>query len=211
MPKLYIRKGGSGRTGSLRQQFNYYKRRLQNRLLEEQSFKEARGQGSIESRILSLFKQENLSYEKVFEEGITRKRGNVTVRIKGMEAVATQIQSMRARASKTLQADLFIRNYVHTLRLQDFDAKSLGEVEKLLKSVSVDKLSVLIDKGVLPSIQFIYANGEYLAESDEEEFLQELRNAITSGVSTEEMKVIKQRTKAIKEANKIKYKEFGWL
>lgn len=207
----YIRKGGAGRTGSLREQFNYYKRQLQRRLLEEQAFKEARGHGTIEGRILSLFKTENLNYEKVYKEGITRKFGNVTVRITGERAVATQIQSMRARSSKYMQANLFIRNYVGTLRSQDFDPQKLAKVQQLLEQTPVDKLSILIDKGVLPSIQFIYANGEYTAESDEDEFLEELEDALTSGVAPGEVKEIRRRTKAIKEANKIKYKEFGWL
>lgn len=207
----YIRKGGAGRNGSLREQFNYYKRQLQKRLLEEQAFKEARGHGTIEGRILSLFKTENLNYEKVYKEGITRKFGNVTVRITGERAVATQIQSMRARSSKYMQANLFIRNYVGTLRSQDFDPKKLAKVQQLLEQTPVDKLSILIDKGILPSIQFIYANGEYTAESDEDAFLEELEDALTSGIAPGEVKEIRRRTKAIKEANKIKYKEFGWL
>lgn len=207
----YLRKGGSGKTGTLREQFNYYKRQLQKRLLEEQSFKEALGHGTIEGRVMSLFKTENLNYEKVYNEGITRKFGNVTVRITGERAIATQIQSMRARASKYAQASLFIRNYVHTLRLQDFDPKKLDIVQGLLEQTPVDKLSILIDKGVLPSIQFIYANGEYTAESDEDEFLEELKNALNFGVTADEVKEVRRLTKTLKASNKIKYKEFGWL
>ena len=82
---VYNRKGGSGKSGSLREQFNYYKRQLQNRLIKEQAFKEARGIGTIEARVYTMFK--NLNYDQVYKQGITRKVGKKTIRFVGEEAV----------------------------------------------------------------------------------------------------------------------------
>lgn len=203
----YLRKGGSGKTGTLKQQFNYYKRRLQNRLIEEISFKEARGAGSLESKIITMFSDENLNYEKVYKEGITRKRGNLTIRYTGEEAIAIQIQSMQRRASKSYMAQHFINNYMSALYKQDFDPEYAQRVKDILESVSIDKLTYLIDKGLLPSIQFIYVNGKVQALSDEDEFLQDLKDAIEKGITKEELKEYRYKAKRYKMVNLIKFKE----
>lgn len=200
---VYNRKGGSGKSGSLREQFNYYKRQLSNRLIQEQAFKEARGIGTIESRIHTLFK--NVNYEQVFKQGITRKVGSKTVRFVRNEAVQIQIQSMRERASKSFQTDNFITNYIYAMIQVGFDDENVNKVERMLQSCSIDKLSLLIDKGVLPSIQFIYAD-----KLTEEEFVEEVRNAVNNGVTREELREVKEKQKALVRVIKEKSKIMGW-
>lgn len=202
----YIRKGGSGRTGTLKQQFNYYRNRLQNRLIEELSFKEARIGGTIEGKIVSMFSEENLSYEKVYTQGITRKRGNVTVRYTGEEAIAIQIGSMQRRSSKSFMAHSFINNYVSALYKQDFDYETIQKAREMLEKTSIDKLTYLMQEGILPSIQFIYVNGHIESATEEDEFLEDLKDALTKGITSEQMKNLRQRVKAYKQVNIIKRK-----
>ena len=139
---VYNRKGGSGKSGSLRQQFNYYKRQLRNRLIDEQAFIEARGGFSFSGKPSTLFK--NLNYEQIMTEGITRKVGNRTIRFKGEEAVRIQIESLKKRASKSYQAQVFIDNYIKTLSIAGLELDQIHSIEKLLNNLSSDKLSILI-------------------------------------------------------------------
>lgn len=200
---VYNRKGGSGKSGTLREQFNYYKRQLSNRLIQEQAFKEARGVGTIEGRIYTMFK--NVDYEKVFKQGITRKVDSKTVRFVGNEAVQIQIQSFRERASKSFQADMFITNYIDAMIRNGFDDKNVAKVERLLQSCSIDKLSLIIDKGILPSIEFIYSD-----KLTEDEFVKKVENAVTNGVTSEELREVKEKQKALVRVIKEKSKIMGW-
>lgn len=200
---VYNRKGGSGKSGTLREQFNYYKRQLSNRLIQEQAFKEARGIGTIESRIYTMFKHVN--YEQVFKQGITRKVGSKTVRFVGSEAVEIQIQSMRQRASKSFQTENFITNYISAMIRVGFDNGSINKVERMLKSCSTDKLTLLIDKGVLPPIEFIYAD-----KMTEEEFVEAVEDAVTNGVTRDELREVKEKQKALVRVIKEKSKIMGW-
>lgn len=200
---VYNRKGGSGKSGTLREQFNYYKRQLSNRLIQEQAFKEARGVGTIEGRIYTMFK--NVNYEQVFRQGITRKVKNKTVRFVGNEAVQIQIQSFRERASKSFQADMFITNYLDAMIRNGFDDENVEKVERLLQSCSVDKLSLIVDKGILPSIEFIYAD-----KLTEEEFVEKVEKAVTNGVTREELQEVKEKQRALVRVVKEKSKIMGW-
>lgn len=187
---VYNRKGGSGRRGSLRVQFNYYRNQLKKRLIEEQAFKEARGVGSIESEVYSMFKHFN--YDKVFEQGITRKVGSRTVRYIGEQAVKIQIESLRRRASRSAQANDFIENYLGAMGEMGFDEDDMSEVGRLLKSCSIDKLRLLIEKGLLPSIEYIYAD-----ILDYEEFVKAVENAVKHGISKEEVAEVQARKKEL--------------
>lgn len=200
---VYNRKGGSGKSGSLREQFNYYKRQLENRLIREQAFKEARGIGTIESKVHTLFK--NLDYNKVFNIGLTRKVGNKTIRFVGNEAVQIQISSMRKRASKSYQTDLFIDNYLQSLAEVGFDFDEIDEVLNLLNSISIDKLTLLIDKNILPSIQFVYSEIQ-----SKEEIMQKIRDAVKNGVTKEELADVKAKTKQLVKVIKARQKILGW-
>lgn len=198
---VYNRKGGSGKSGSLREQFNYYKRQLDRRLIEEQAFKEARGAGTIEGRIQTLFNEENLNYYKVFNEGITRKKGAKTVRYVGEEAVKIQIGSLKKRASKSYQAERFIENVENAMSIKGFTLSQINRADRLLRSASVDKLTLLIQKGLVKTPPYIYALDTY------EDYLDELENALKYGVTTEELKEFRTKKKAlvevIKRRNKI--------
>ena len=197
---VYNRKGGSGKSGSLREQFNYYKRQLEQRLIKEQAFKEARGVGTIESRVYTMFK--NLNYDQVFKQGITRKVGHKTIRFVGEEGVRIQIASIRKRASKSYQTDAFIDNYLSSMENVGFDDDAILETQNLLQSISIDKLTLIIDKGILPSIQYLYA--EVVSQ---EEVMQQIKDAVKKGVSKEELTEVRQKTKqlvkVIKEKNRI--------
>lgn len=199
----YKRKGGSGRTGTLREQFNYYKRQLKNRLIQEQAFKEARGAGTIDARIYTTFK--NKTFEEVFNEGITRKRKYKTIRLTGYEAVATEIQSMQRRASKSYQAEQFKDNYLQAMLKSDYSPEAIDEVEEALNKISSDKLSTMIDSGVLPSIEWVYAN-----TTTEDESVERIINALEKGVSTKEVQDIRRRAKQLAPLIKEKNKILGW-
>lgn len=198
---VYNRKGGSGKSGSLREQFNYYKRQLDRRLIEEQAFKEARGAGTIEGKIQTLFNEENLNYYKVFNEGITRKKGAKTVRYVGEEAVKIQIGSLKKRASKSYQAERFIENVENAMSIKGFTLSQIDRADRLLRSASVDKLTLLIQKGLVKTPPYIYALDTY------EDYLDELENALKYGVTSEELKEFRTKKKAlvevIKRRNKI--------
>ena len=90
---MYQRKGSKGlsRKRSLRQQFKYYRTRVIERLAYEQAFKEARGSGTIEGKIATLFKHQ--TYDELFERGISRKVKGVRVWYKGEEAIKIKIES----------------------------------------------------------------------------------------------------------------------
>lgn len=200
---VYNRKGGSGKAGTLRQQFNYYKRQLENRLISEQAFKEARGVGTIEARINTLFK--NLNYDTVFRQGITRKVGSRTVRFVGSHAVEIQIQSLRQRASKGYQTEQFITNYIISMENVGFSEENILKVERLLESCSIDKLTLLIDKGILPSIQFVYSG-----KLSEDELVEEVKNAVRNGVTKEELQDVRHKQKELVRVIKAKSDILGW-
>ena len=67
---IYNRKGGSGKSGSLREQFTYYKNQVRQRLIKEQALNIAYN-SAIEPKPSLLFT--NLDYNKIYEDGITRK------------------------------------------------------------------------------------------------------------------------------------------
>ena len=200
---VYNRKGGSGKSGSLRQQFNYYKRQLRNRLIDEQAFIEARGGFSFSGKPSTLFKI--LNYEQIMTEGITRKVGNRTIRFKGEEAVRIQIESLRKRASKSYQAQVFIDNYINTLSIAGLEVDQIHSIEKLLNKLSIDNLSILIDKGVLPSIQYVYAESD-----DPVKVYDDIIDAIDKGVSKSELKEVKARKKVLRPLIKSKFDIMGW-
>lgn len=186
----YIRKGGSGKSGTLREQFNYYKRQMRKRLIQEQAFKEAMGVGTIEPRIQTFFK--NLQYEEVFKKGITRNFEGKTTRFVGNEAVKIQIQSLRERSGRSFQVENFIKNYVYGMKQVDFGDENINKIERMLQSCSIDKLTFLIEKGILPSIQYIYAELE-----TEEEFVEEVRDAVTKGVTRNELRELKEKQRSL--------------
>lgn len=199
----YIRRGGSGRVGSLRQVFNYYRRQMRNRLINEQAFNEAIGRGAIESRVYTLFK--HLDYDEIYQNGITRKVGGKTVRFTGEDAILIQINALRERASKSYTTSNFIKNYLYACEEIGVSDGGLDTINKLLNSISIDKLTYLIKKGLLPDIQYLYAE-----RLDEEELIEQIKNVIKTGVSKPELKEIQNRAKALRKNIKEKYDILGY-
>lgn len=200
----YQRRGGSGKSGTLREQFNYYKRQLKNRLIQEQAFEEARGGISLTGIPYTMF--QNLNYNDIFTKGITRKVGNSTIRYQGAEAVQIQIESLKRRASKSYQADIYIDNYLTSLRNVDMPTEMIREVDQLLRSISSDKLTILVDEHILPSIQFLYSQ-----ELDYDEVLDEIRYAVKYGVTQSRMREIRSAKKSLIPYIKEKFKVMKWL
>lgn len=184
------RTGGSGKYGTLSQQFNYYKRQMFNRLIEEEAFERAMGGGG-DITPSNLFKQ--INYQKVFSEGITRKIGNKTIRLKGEEAVRVQIGSLRRRASKTEQALQYIQNYMEPLKQLKMPELYLTRIYNRLLRTSTDKLTYLIRKGILKQIAFYYQD-----ERTWKDIYKEIIDAIDYGVSKETLADIRAKKKQIK-------------
>jgi len=201
---VYNRKGGSGKSGSLRQQFNYYKRQLQNRLIKEEAFSRARTKGRTpEQRPYNLFKR--MDYNDIMQRGISRKQGWETVTITGEEAIRIQIQSMKNRASKSYQSETYISNYLSAMVEVGFDYEYIDEAERLLKSVSTDKLTIMIQQNLIPQIYFLYTQD---SDDEQEEFMEELRNVFKTSVpTTKEVREIKQRAKQYESILKQEYKD----
>lgn len=201
---VYNRKGGSGKSGSLRQQFNYYRRQLQNRLIKEEAFSRARTKGRTpEQRPYNLFKR--MDYNDIMQRGISRKQGWETVTITGEEAIKIQIQSMKNRASKSYQSETYISNYLSAMVEVGFDYEYVDEAERLLKSVSTDKLTIMIQQNLIPQIYFLYTQD---SDDEQEEFMEELRNVFKTSVpTTKEVREIKQRAKQYESILKQEYKD----
>lgn len=177
---------------NLRSSFNYYKRQLKRRLINEQAFLLARRGGmSIESMPEVLFK--SLSFDELYNKGITRKdsKGN-TIRYFGEDAIRMQIDSMRKRGSKTYQSELFVENWLKAAKKAGFSNQGIETARRMLNSVSIDKLTVLAERGFVKQIAFLYADIE-----TENEILNDMKNAIKSGVSTEELKQYQSTRKAL--------------
>lgn len=186
----YNRKGGSGKKGSLREQFNYYKRQVNRRLIDEYVNQRARGL-SPEGLPKTLFK--NLDYNKIYNEGITRKVGNKTIRYIGEEAVKIQINSLKNRASKSFQAQNYITNYINALESVGFSDENIIKIKNNLNNLSVDKLTYLINNNILPQIYFLYSEDE-----DEDELTQDIINKIKHGINKEDYYLYKQQKKKLK-------------
>lgn len=189
--KRYTRKGGAGFSGSLREQFSYYKRQMKERLVSEQAFKYGR---TFElptegRRRYSLFLDENLDYNKVFFEGITRKVGKETIRYYGEEAVKIQIESFRKRASKSYQRNLFVDNYISAMKDKGYSRAQQEEVYRTFNKLSTDRLAYLVDAGYIPQIEYVYA------EEDKKMTLERIINASKSGVSKEELEEVRGRAR----------------
>lgn len=185
----YQRKGGKGLNGPYKQQFNYYKRQLQKRLISEQAFKYARTKSLPDMKNESLFYEENLDFDKVFNEGITRKRGNVTVRYTGIEAIEIQINSLRRRASKTAQREAYVENYLQAMYMTDYPIEYIEEVEQLFQGISSDTLTYIVDRKILKSIEYVYGN------SKKEETMNMIRNALTNKSVRKEARELARKSK----------------
>ena len=154
--------------------------------MHEQAFKLARGV-SDESVIKTMFKR--LDYEDIMQNGITRKVGNTTIRIKGELAIKIQIESLRQRASKTFQTELYINNYIKALKNKYMPDYMVEKIESKMRSMASDKITYLLDKGILKQIAYIYGADEMLI------LYNEIMNGLRAGIDKEEWKQIQARKK----------------
>lgn len=187
----YQRKGGRGlKGGSLRQQYNYYRRRAQERRMWEDAFKSATGRQVPSDIRNELYKSQ--TYDELFREGITRKINGRTEHITGERAVRIKIQSYKWRASKSAQTEHFINNYLLAMERSDyFDEYQIEYVKKLLHSISSDAITILMKKGAIPEIAFIYAQPW--------DVIQKLKEAIKVARSDEFKKELKETREIAKE------------
>lgn len=185
---VYNRRGGSKTTKSLKQQFNYYKKQFLNRLVKEQALKLARTGGGFERLPKTLF--ERLDYQSIVDTGITRKVGNKTVRYTGDEAIKVQIESLKRRSSARMQNEIFIYNYCKALDYIDMPFNMVDDIRDKLNSLASDRLAILIDKGVLPQIAFLYSKVK-----DYEDLYDEIMNAIDKGLARGELKQLRSKRK----------------
>lgn len=139
----------------LKRQFNYYVKRLNETMLNERTFIVARG-GAMTDRPSNLFK--NLNFNKLIEEGLTRKIKGKTVRITGVEALKIQIQSLKNRTSRSIQNRRFIDNYLTSLNKIGMDPLQVKAIENALKRTPIDKIKYLTSKNLLPDIYRNYAS-----------------------------------------------------
>lgn len=153
---MKARTGGKGYSGTLKQQFEYYKKQMVKRIVKEQAYKFARTGDLTSIKNNILFEMENLDYEKVMKKGITRKEGNVTRRYTGVDALRIQIESLRNRASKSVQRNLYVDNFINKMVEVGYSYEEIEETRNILNSLSTDYLTYVIDAGLLPSIEYVY-------------------------------------------------------
>lgn len=209
---MYRRKGSRGlsQKRSLRAQYNYYRKRYVERLAYEQAFKEARGAGTIEGMVKSLFKPQ--TFDELFEKGITRKRKGITVRVYGEEAVRLKIQSLKRRSSKSELATQYINNYTQAMKKAGYSGIMQLEVRKMLNNLSVDRLTYLLHEEKprgLPSIEYLYEYSDgYEQKVDLVKQIREVIGLSKDEYGEHELKVIRARTKVLKKYQLEKMKLF---
>lgn len=193
----YVRKGSKGvKFKNLKQQFNYYKRQLQRRLISEQAYKYVRTGSLPGLQELTMFNLQNINFETIFNQGITRKVNNKTIRYEGMEAIWVEIESLKKRASKTYQRNQFINNYMEGLFYSGIEQEDMNEIENLFNKISTDHLTYLIDSGILPIVEYLYS------KKDKKEKAERIKNALRNeSVKKEARRVAKEsRSPRIKQA-----------
>lgn len=199
----YTRKGGKGLSGSLQQQLKKVVRQYEKRLIEEYAFKRARGL-SPEGFSRTFFKKFN--YEDISKVGITRKKGFKTVRYYGAVALRTQIKALYERSSKTYQAENYIENYLKSLKELGVSEYDLNRINRAFHSISIDKLTYLINEGILPSLYYNYAY-----DQDLDKLVEDIITALKKGVSNEDWQRFKNNLKFYKSIAKEELKRNGFI
>lgn len=158
---MYFRKGSKGLSIAkygYRYVYNYYRKRALEQMAYSRAFKEA--MGIMQGKPTTLFKPQ--TFDELFEEGITRKVGERTVRIRGLKAIEVKLESLKNESDRNKKAEIFINNYLTAMDKTGYNAYDREEVGKLLTTISIDRLTMLIhgeDPIRLPRIQYIYAEG----------------------------------------------------
>ena len=176
---------------SLRQQFNYYKKRYIQKLEDEQALRSVISNTLVDEIPRQFIK--NLDFDKLYTEGTTRKVKGKTVRFTGDLAIRIQIESLQNRSNKTYQKNSFIENYLSSLRLIGFTKNDIDDIENAFKGISATKLSILIEKGILPPIQYLYSEPDSVKN-----LKSDIINAIKKGISRQEYSELYNKYKEMK-------------
>lgn len=202
---MYFRKGGRGLSDkkSLRQQYNYYSKRAMERAIYEKAFRVGL-KFKTDVEVVELFKPQ--TYDELFREGITRKEGNKTIRYTGIEAVKIKIESYKARASKNVKAESFILNYLKAMEEVGYGIDEIQEVDILLHSISVDKLTYSIHAEFLPQISYIYAE-----ERDNKSIVEKIKKMVKFVNSEEVSREIRTARKSAKVVAKNRMEEYKMI
>lgn len=199
----YSRKGGRGiKARSLRQEYNYYSRRAQERIAWQNALQIVR-RGGVVNDYPKIFTPQ--TYDELFEKGITRKVNGVTVRYRGEEAVKIKIQSYKQYASKSASADRYIMNYCQAMVNRGYGFDEVEEVYRMLNKLSVDRLTYLIHEPKpygLPPVEYIYATGH------ERDIVDRVEEAIELSKTDQGKERIRE---TIEKAKKIKKNELERL
>lgn len=193
----YTRKGGRGiKARSLRQEYNYYSRRAQERVAMQNALQIVR-RGGVVNDYPKIFTPQ--TYDELFEKGITRKINGVTVRYRGEEAVKIKIQSYKQYASKSALADRYIMNYCQAMVNRGYGFDDVEEIYNLLKKLSVDRLTYLIHEPKpygLPPVEYIYATAGQ--ERDVVDRVKEAIELSKTGQGIERIRETLEKAKKIK-------------
>ena len=182
---------------NLRQQLNYYRRKLFDIYAEEQASYEALGIGSIERMPFNLY--QHLEYDDVARKGITRKRRGRTIRYYGAVAVRMQIASLKARTNKANIKSQFITNYLKAMENVGYSPSDIKKVEQLLGRLTKEQLTYMLRRGYISEIAYVYLS-EYTLDIPEK-----IESAIR-GINKEEFLEWKESKKDLTQEIKGRFK-----
>lgn len=146
-----------GKEGTLKEQFNYYSKRYQKLRIKQFAYSKAIGKGETPYSLYS-----KLNYNDLYLNGLTRYVMNpdfktVKITYKGEEAIKLQIESLKKATNLNYQADIFINNYTKSLEEVGMNQSEIIDIRNALNQISIKKLNYLINKDILPAINFVYS------------------------------------------------------
>ena len=169
------------------------------------------------------------TYKRLLEEGLTRRIDNKIVRIKGIEAVKTQIASLRQANNPEYKKQAFINTYIEQLQLNgvpdeiitnengvEITRRPIEEMAEYLQSLDPRKITFLLDTGLLNDISFYYlwtdsdteallARLDYLksdADKIEARYQEEFENEFQMVKLIKKEKRLRAKKEALKKINK---------
>lgn len=175
---------------NIRKEFEKAKKSYEARLVHEQAFREAIGAGSIETKVKTPF--QITDYESVTTKGIRRKIDKKMQTFVGKQAVKIQTLSLKARGSGGMQRDLFVDNYIQAGIRSGYSPMSMLKVGGMLRDLDPDAITLMIYRGYLPSISYLYGD----TTTSENDLIERIQAAID--ISTgEELKRAKEKAKEL--------------
>lgn len=99
----------------------------------------------------------HLEFNEIYTKGITRKVKGKTVRYKGKEAIEVQIRSLRRESDSSIRKERFIDNYTKAMFAAGYSRDMIMNVRATLAEMSADEITRVIDRDILPEINFMYS------------------------------------------------------